>query len=29
VGEIIDIVRQVANGLPLGPPDPLDDLPGG
>jgi hypothetical protein len=29
VGEIIEIVRQVANGLPPGPPDPLDDLPGG
>jgi hypothetical protein len=27
--EIIEIVRQVANGLPPGPPDPLDDLAGG
>jgi len=25
VREIIEIVRQVANGLPPGPPDPLDD----
>ena len=30
VREIIEIVRDVANGLPPGPPDPLDeDLPGG
>jgi hypothetical protein len=30
VQEIIEIVRQVANGLPAGPPDPLDeDIPGG
>jgi hypothetical protein len=29
VREIIEIVHQVANGLPSGPPDPLDDLPGG
>ena len=30
VQEIIAIVRQVANGLPLDQPDPLDDgLPGG
>jgi hypothetical protein len=28
--EIIQIVRDVANGLPSGPSDPLDDdLPGG
>jgi hypothetical protein len=30
VRDIIEIVRQVANGLPPGQPDPLDDdLPGG
>jgi hypothetical protein len=30
VRDIIEIVRQVANGLPAGQPDPLDDdLPGG
>jgi hypothetical protein len=30
VREIIEIVRDVANGQPLGQPDPLDDgLPGG
>jgi hypothetical protein len=30
VREIIDIVRQVANGLPPGQPGPLDDdMPGG
>jgi hypothetical protein len=30
VRDIIEIVRQVANGLPQGPQDPLDDdLPGG
>jgi hypothetical protein len=30
VREIIDIVGQVANGLPVDRPDPLDeDLPGG
>jgi hypothetical protein len=30
VRDIIDIVRQVANGLPPGKPDPLDDdLTGG
>jgi hypothetical protein len=30
VREIIEIVRQVANGLPPGQSDPLDDdLPGG
>jgi hypothetical protein len=30
VREIVDIVRQVADGLPPGQPDPLDDdLPGG
>ena len=27
--EIIQIVRDVANGIPPGRPDPLDDLPGG
>ncbi len=28
--EVIEIARQVANGLPAGPPDPLDeDMPGG
>ncbi|MDX6458859.1 MAG: hypothetical protein QOE55_2556 [Acidobacteriaceae bacterium] len=28
--EVIEIVRDVANGLPAGPPDPLDDdMPGG
>jgi hypothetical protein len=28
--EIIEIVRAVANGLPAGPPDPLDEnMPGG
>jgi hypothetical protein len=28
--EIIEIVREVANGLPAGPADPLDeDMPGG
>jgi hypothetical protein len=30
VRQIIQIVRDVANGLPPGPPDPLDDdMPGG
>src|SRR3981189_3227212 len=30
VQEIIAIVRDVAHGLPAGPPDPLDDdMPGG
>jgi hypothetical protein len=30
VREIIEIVREVANGLPHGSPDPLnDDMPGG
>jgi hypothetical protein len=30
VRDIIQIVHQVANGLPSGPPDPLDDdMPGG
>jgi hypothetical protein len=30
VREIIEIVRDVANGLPPGQPDPLDDdMPGG
>jgi hypothetical protein len=30
VRDIIEIVRQVANGLPPGQPDPWDDdLPGG
>jgi hypothetical protein len=30
VQEIVQIVRQVANGLPPRPPDPLDeDMPGG
>jgi hypothetical protein len=30
VREIIDIVGQVANGLPVDQPDPLDDdMPGG
>ena len=30
VRDVIEIVQQVANGLPPGPPDPLDDdLPGG
>jgi hypothetical protein len=30
VWQVIDIVRDVANGLPGGHPDPLDDdLPGG
>jgi hypothetical protein len=30
VREIVDIVRQVADGLPPGQPDPFDDdLPGG
>jgi hypothetical protein len=30
VQEIIAIVRDVAKGLPAGPPDPLDDnMPGG
>jgi hypothetical protein len=30
VREIIEIVRQVASGLPSGQPNPLDDgLPGG
>ena len=30
VRQIIQIVREAANGLPPGPPDPLDDdLPGG
>jgi hypothetical protein len=30
VRDIVQIVHQVANGLPPGPPDPLDDdMPGG
>jgi hypothetical protein len=30
VREITQIVRDVVNGLPSGPPDPLDeDMPGG
>jgi hypothetical protein len=29
VRDIIDIVRQVANGLPPGEADPFDDSPGG